>query len=474
MKNAPYKTMAAAIAAGGLLALAGCGGSDPPAITFTPFESNFGLVVADVNGDGLPDVVTGRTLHQPVAPGESGALYTALHNAGAGGGYAAESHVAAGTEPLYLASADLDGDGLPDIVSADFDAAALHVFLNSAAQPGQWAMPLTLPATGVSQVAIGDLNGDGKPDLVAADFAVDVFLQDPATAGHFLAPTGLNAGGANWVAIGDLNHDGLPDVVVTDATGVKFFQHAADPNSATFLAPVTVFTQTPNIAFSGANYVAIADVNGDGYADLVITDPGPYGPTPPTVNVLLQDAAAPGTFLAAASYSVPMGRVAQAISVADVNGDGLPDLLYGDSKGVSVLLQVAAAPGTFAAATTYAAPLGAFQLGVADVDGDGLMDIVASNSTMLTSSGGVLTTRPGVLLQDPAAHGSFKALQDLPRTRPACTSQAARAHQPRRASRGASAPAASGPGPRRWQWCRPASRASRSRGGPWAGPARPR
>jgi len=412
--NKPYRTLIAAVSAGSLLAIAGCGGSDPPAITFTPFEANFGLVVADVNGDGLPDVVTGRTLHQPVAPGESGALYTALHNAGATGGYAAETHVAAGTEPLYLASADLDGDGLPDIVSADIDAAALHVFLNSSTQPGQWAMPVMLPASGASQVAIGDLNGDGKPDLVAADFAVDVFLQDPASAGHFLAPSGLNAGGANWVAIGDVNHDGMPDVVVTDAAGVKVFMHAADPNSATFLAPVTVFTQTPNVAFSGANYVAIADVNGDGYADLVITDPGPYGPTPPTVNVLLQDAAAPGTFLAAASYPVSQGRVAQAITVADVNGDGLPDVLYGDSAGVSVLLQSATAPGTFAAATTYAAPLGAYQLGVADVDGDGLVDIVVTNSAMLASSAGVETTRPGVLLQDPALHGSFKALQNLP------------------------------------------------------------
>jgi hypothetical protein len=414
MNSTANRSLAAAIPAVGLLALAGCGGNDRPAITFTPFEVNVGLVVADVNGDGLPDVVSGRTLHQPAAPGESGSLYTALHNAGAAGGFAAETKVAAGVEPLYLASADLDGDGLPDVVSADFDGAALHVFLNSVAQPGQWAMPLVLPAAGASQVAIGDLNGDGKPDLVAADFAVDVFLQDPASPGHFLAPTGLNAGGANWVAIGDLNHDGLPDVVVTDATGVKFFQHATDPNSATFLAPVTVFTQTPNVAFSGANYVAIADVNGDGYADLVVTDPGPYGPTPPTVNVLLQNPAVPGTFLAPASYPVPQGRVAQAIIVADVDGDGLPDILYGDSKGVSVLLQSAAAPGTFAAATTYAAPLGAFELGVADVDGDGLVDIVVTNSTMPTLSGGVQTTRPGVLLQDPAAPGTFKPLQDLP------------------------------------------------------------
>jgi len=412
----PYTRIAIAVAAAvAAFGLAGCGGSDSPvAPSFTPFEINFGLVAVDLNNDGRADVVTGRTLHQPTAPGEGGSLYTSLHNAGAATGYAAATHVASGIEPLYLAAADLNGDGFRDIAAASFDDSAVLVFLNSATTPGQWAAPVLLPSPGVSQLAIADLNADGRADIVAADYAVNIFLQDPATAGHFLAPIADSAGGANWVAVGDLNHDGMPDLVVTDASGVHLQLHTAPATGATFGTATTVFTQTPNFAFLGQNLVAIADVDGDGYNDLLITDPGPYGPTPPTVNYLRQDPANPGHFLAPVSFSIAQGQLAQSIAVVDLNADGHPDIVVGDRYGVSVLLQSATTAGSFAAATTYSVPLGAYQLEVADVNDDGGPDIVVTNSTALTTTAGVQTTQPGVLLQDAANHGSFKPLQNLP------------------------------------------------------------
>jgi hypothetical protein len=413
----PFPTSRTTGPVGAALALtliAGCGGSDNPQVSFPPYETEYGLVVADVSGDGLPDVISARTLNQATTPTETGSLNVYVHGAGATSGYTAPVRLSAGREPLYLAAADVDHDGHVDVVAAEYDDAQLAVYLNQGAQPGTFAAPLLLPSPGASQVAIADLNDDGFPDLVSADFAVHVFLQDAANPGTFLAPFGLSSGGANWVAIGDLNHDGLPDVVVTDATGVKVYLHAASPTSASFLAPVTVFTQTPNQDFLGANYVAIADLDGDGYNDLVITDPGPWGPTPPTVNVLLQDSAAPGTFLAAASFPVADGEVAQSIVIADLDGDGHKDVIVGDRGGVSVLLQNAGAPGTLAAASRYRAPYGVFQAGVADVDGDGHPDIVVTNTATSAVVSGTETMQPGVLLQVAAAPGTFKPLQDLP------------------------------------------------------------
>jgi hypothetical protein len=263
-------------------------------------------------------------------------------------------------------------------------------------------------------VVIADLNGDGLPDLVSADYGVNIFLQDPANPGSFLAPTSLSSGGASWVAVGDLNDDGLPDLVVTDANGVKVYFHSATGTSATFMNPVTVFTQTPNQAFVAANFVAIADVDGDGLNDLVITDPGPYGPTPPTVNVLLQNPASVGTFLAPGSYSLPNGHRAQSIVLADLNGDDLPDVIVGDDAGVNVLLQNAVSPGTFAAASYYPTPNGAFQVAAADVNDDGLPDIVTSNSATTPLTSGTYVTAPGVLLQSATTPGTFTALQNLP------------------------------------------------------------
>ncbi len=219
-----------------------------------------------------------------------------------------------GDDPLYLASADLNGDGLPDVVSASVEDGALGVFFNNSLTPGTLNTPLVLPAPGASQLAIGDMNGDGLPDLVAADFNVSMFLQ--SSPGTFSNAISLYPGGANWVAVGDLNGDGNADVTVTDAAGVQVLLHLGAAAATTFAAPVTVFTQTSNLNVSGWNLVAIADLDHDGLNDLVITDPGPTGGATPTVNVLLQDPANHGQFLAAVSYPIAPASLAQSIVVA--------------------------------------------------------------------------------------------------------------------------------------------------------------
>jgi hypothetical protein len=267
-----------------------------------------------------------------------------------------------------------------------------------------------LSSPGTSQVAIGDMNNDGLQDLVSADFNVSLFVQ--TAPGTFAEPVTLYPGGANWVAVGDLNHDGIPDVALTDSVGVKLLLHTGAATSLTYAAPVAVFTQSVNPGITGANLIAIADVNGDGLNDLVITDPGPVG-SPPTVNVLLQNASAPGTFLAPVSYALSSNSIPQSIVVADVNGDGHPDIVIGGSTVVNVLLQNAAAPGQFLAAASYATS-NATQIAIADVNGDGLVDIVVPVGVSHPLQSGVYTNNPGVLLQVAASPGTFGAEQDLP------------------------------------------------------------
>jgi hypothetical protein len=174
-----------------------------------------------------------------------------------------------------------------------------------------------------------------------------------------------------------------------------------------------VFTQTYNADVQGANVIAIADVNGDGLQDLIITDPGPTGGAAPTVSVLLQDAAHPGQFLAPVPYTTLPYSLSQSIVVADMNGDGLPDLVIGGTDGVSVFLQDATKPGAFLARTDYNAP-NASQIAVADVNADGLPDIVVPFGPTQPIVKGVITNNPGVLLQSAAAPGTFGALQALP------------------------------------------------------------
>src|SRR6202789_3309225 len=306
-----------------------------------PSEVSLGLVAGNFNGNGHTSIIATSTV-QYQANFNPGNLKSYL-STGAGT-FGTPTLTPAGDDPVYLASADLNGDKLLDVVSASYDDGTLTVFFNNSGAPGTFGSPVILSSPGASQVAIGDMNGDGLPDLVSADFNVSLFLQ--TSAGVFASPISLYPGGANWVGVGDLNGDGFPDVALTDNVGVKVLMHTGAASATTYAAPVSVFTQTPNAKVAGANLIAIADVNGEGFNDLVITDPGPTGGATPTVSVLLQDATHPGQFLAAVSYPIAPMSAATSIVVTDVNGDGHPDIIIGGSAAGTVLLQNAASPGT--------------------------------------------------------------------------------------------------------------------------------
>jgi FG-GAP-like repeat len=379
----------------------GCG-------NFTPVEFSNGVVAADLNGDGLPDIVALSTV-QPIVSSTPSNIKTYL--ATSAGDYGPPAFTADGFNPLYLAEADLNGDGLSDVVTASYDDGVLGVFFNNKTSPGSFNPALVLNSPGASQVAIADMNGDGLPDLVSADFNVSLFVQ--TSPGTFAAPISLYAGGANWVALGDLNGDGSADVALTDSVGVKVLMHTGAPSSTTFAAPVSVFTQSPNSNVIGGNIIAIADVDGDGLNDLIITDPGPTGGMATGVYVLIQNPAAHGTFLAPVSYAIATQDRPQSILLRDLQGTGKLDIVIGGQKFVTVLLHDPANPGKFLAASIYSAP-DANEVAVADVNGDGKLDIVVSNGVTFPMQGGVATTHPGVLLQSTSTPGTFGALQDLP------------------------------------------------------------
>jgi hypothetical protein len=153
--------------------------------------------------------------------------------------------------------------------------------------------------------------------------------------------------------------------------------------------------------------VAVADMNGDGKADIMAS----YTcTTSATLNqgfvVYLQDPASPGNFLLSAQYGV--GDYPMAMAIADLNGDKKADIVAVNEASVVLFLQNAANPGTFAAPTIFGAGIQPSWVAIADLNGDGKPDLAVANKGAATGGDGSVS----VLLQDPTTPGSFLSARD--------------------------------------------------------------
>jgi hypothetical protein len=218
--------------------------------------------------------------------------------------------------------ADLNGDGRPDLVTANRDSNTVSLLLGQG--NGTFQAKEHDVGNGPASVAVADLNGDGHPDLVTANFdSSDVSLLLGQGDGTFQVGQRFAVGnGPAAVAVADLNGDGRPDLVTAnfDSSDVSLL---LGQGNGTFRAE-----ERFAVGFRPAS-VAVADFNGDGRLDLVTANRDAD-----TVSVLLGQGA--GTFRAEERFAV--GVRPASVAVADFNGDGRLDLVTANrnSNDVSV------------------------------------------------------------------------------------------------------------------------------------------
>ena len=353
----------------------------------TPSFTNYGVTAAsplalgvltspavvDVNGDGKLDVVAtfetgaGQTTEFAVLLGRGDGSFQPPVVTNLGGNQSIQNQ--------NTSVGDFNGDGKIDVAIGQNGGSAVAVALGNGDGTFGSQTNLAVPTSyEVNFTAVGDFNKDGKLDLIAGSdliYLPVVAGDNPETMfsvflgngdGSFQKPVNYQIDGyLDSMAVGDLNGDGNLDFIA--------YINGSGLGAGPLLFPGNgdgTFATPVTIGSVSATLLLVADVNGDGKPDILGGGDG-------TLYVALNNGA--GTFLPAVSYSSPLGG-ASSMSAGDFNADGRLDVAFvpgGNNPGNMAILY-GNGDGTFKPAITYPAPAG---LGSAagDFNGDGRLDL---------------------------------------------------------------------------------------------------
>ncbi len=412
-------TVCAALA--GTAGLAGCGGSN-----FYDFNAPAAVVVADFTASGHPGVAVAEAqIDQLQSQEKPGYVALILQNPNDPGTFQSSLHFSTEGNPSAMAVGALTS-GTLDLAVANVNDGTISLLMQSSPQAASFepAVNLQVAPAGSSgtfspeDVAICDVNGDGNPDIVIGyvyEQLVDGILspvgggvslleQNGASPGTFLGATLVGsaptASGNTYpnsvygIACANLSGDTTapPDIVLTsyyyyDGSGDYgtlsiFFHDPANPGS---------FLPRVDISLPGLLHrVAIADVNGDGLPDIIVTaeEPDSEDLGISGIYVLLQNPpATPGaqpTFATPVAYST---ATPMALAIGDVNGDGLPDIVFVSSAptgtgSTNIMLNTPSSPGTFNATPEAYAGLGnPVAVALGELGNNSLLDIATADGT---------------------------------------------------------------------------------------------